>query len=180
MYGPVEPEVDDQPEVAPFEAFYRAQYPGMYAFILRRLDGSREDVADVTAEVFATAWRRVAQVPPPPEDRLWLYGVASRVLSRHHRGAWRRHRLLGRLQAEATVRPVVTVVGAEGDGDRVRAAMARLREADREVLALVLWERLNHGEVAELLGCSANAVAIRLHRARARLRRLLEEEEEDR
>lgn len=81
----VQPEVDDQPEVAPFEAFYRSQYPEVYAFVLRRLDGSREDVADVTAEVFATAWRRAAQMPPPPEDRLWLYGVARRVVSRHHR-----------------------------------------------------------------------------------------------
>lgn len=68
-------------------------------------------------------------------------------------------------------------MGAEVDGDRVRAAIARLREADREVLALVLWERLSHSEVAELLGCSTNAVAVRLHRARARLRRLLEEDQ---
>ena len=31
------------------------------------------------------------------------------------------------------------------------------------------WEGLDHGEIATVLGCSRNAVRIRLHRARIRL-----------
>jgi RNA polymerase sigma-70 factor (ECF subfamily) len=34
----------------------------------------------------------------------------------------------------------------------------------------VLWEELSHAEAAEVLGCSVNAVGVRLHRAKARLR----------
>ena len=41
------------------------------------------------------------------------------------------------------------------------------------MLQLVLWEQLSHAEAAQVLGCSANAVAIRVHRAKARLRGLL-------
>ncbi|HVX22941.1 MAG TPA: sigma-70 family RNA polymerase sigma factor [Acidimicrobiales bacterium] len=204
----VEPEPQPEPDgPGSFDAFYRAQYPGVYAFVLRRLAGHADDVADVTAEVFATAWRRADQMPPPPHDRLWVYGVARRVVSRHHRGHRRRGRLLQRLADQAggpvavagTVGPVPAggAGGAGGAGradhddhladrvDRVREAMDRLRPADREVLALVLWDQLSHAEAGQLLGCSANAVGIRLHRARARLRQLLEErpsgeDEEDR
>jgi RNA polymerase sigma-70 factor (ECF subfamily) len=152
-----------------FQVLYETHYSAIYA-------------ADVAAEIFATAWRRRDQVPAPPEDRLWLYGVARRVLLRHQRGAWRRARLLRRLGAQRSLDDASTdPCGPPGtDGERVRAAIARLRPSDRDVLSLVLWERLSHGEAAAVLGCSVNAVALRLHKARARLRRALEADHERR
>ena len=54
--------------------------------------------------------------------------------------------------------------------DRVLAALGRLSDREREALQLVLWEELSHADAAQVLGCSANAVAIRVHRAKARLR----------
>jgi hypothetical protein len=53
------------------------------------------------------------------------------------------------------------------------AALDRLSVREREALQLVLWEELSHAEAAQVLGCSANAVAIRVHRAKTRLRREL-------
>jgi RNA polymerase sigma-70 factor (ECF subfamily) len=52
----------------------------------------------------------------------------------------------------------------------VVAALDRLSVREREALQLVLWEELSHAEAAQVLGCSANAVAIRVHRAKTRLR----------
>ena len=49
----------------------------------------------------------------------------------------------------------------------------RLSAADRELLRLVAWEELSHAEIAATLGVSVNAVAIRLHRARARFEQAL-------
>jgi hypothetical protein len=54
--------------------------------------------------------------------------------------------------------------------DRVLAALGRLSDREREALQLVLWEELSHADAAQVLGCSANAAAIRVHRAKARLR----------
>ena len=56
----------------------------------------------------------------------------------------------------------------------MRDAMERLRPVDREVLQLVMWEVLTHAEAAQVLGCSTNAVAVRLHKARKRLQTELE------
>jgi RNA polymerase sigma-70 factor (ECF subfamily) len=158
-----------------FRSLYETHYPNVYAFVLRRLVGSPDDASDVTAEIFATAWRRVDQIPAPPEDRLWIYGVARRVLSRHQRSLWRRSRLLRRLEAEASLG--VWTEDSSGrtvtERERVQAAIARLKPSDRDVLSLVLWEQLSHSEAAQVLGCSANAVGLRLHKARSRLRKEL-------
>jgi RNA polymerase sigma-70 factor (ECF subfamily) len=52
----------------------------------------------------------------------------------------------------------------------VVAASRRLPEADQEVLRLAAWEGLSHAQIAISLGCSENGAALRLHRARQRLR----------
>jgi len=54
--------------------------------------------------------------------------------------------------------------------DDLFEAMGRIRPDDREALQLVVWEHLSHAEAALVLECSINAVAIRVHRAKARLR----------
>jgi RNA polymerase sigma-70 factor (ECF subfamily) len=67
-----------------FERLYRQHFEAIYAYVVRR--AARADSADLVADVFATAWRRIADVPGPPEEKLWLFGVARRVVSQHNRG----------------------------------------------------------------------------------------------
>ena len=52
-------------------------------------------------------------------------------------------------------------------------AFAKLRVDERELLALVAWEELDVGEIAQVYTCSRNAARIRLHRARRRFAREL-------
>ncbi|WP_308170092.1 RNA polymerase sigma factor [Acrocarpospora catenulata] len=153
-----------------FEELYLAHYPDLLAYVRRRTD-SPDDAADALAETFTTAWRRIHELPPGPEARLWLYGVARRVLANQRRGEIRRSVLAARLREELTV-------WDEGppdhDHDAVRAAFHRLSPDDRELLALVSWEGLTAPEIAAVMGCSRGAVRIRLHRARKRLARELD------
>src|SRR5215469_9083439 len=79
-----------------FAAVYQAHHAAILGYALRRTRAP-EDAADVIAETFLTAWRRLEEVPPEPEARLWLYGVARRVLANHHRGERRRSALTERL-----------------------------------------------------------------------------------
>jgi RNA polymerase sigma-70 factor, ECF subfamily len=154
-----------------FGSLYRKHYRSVWAYAVRRTD-SQADAADVVADVFAIAWRRLPEVPDPPADLLWLYGVARRVVGGKRRSAARTRNLISRLMATAV--PASTVTG-DLVTDRVLDAVARLRPAEREAIALVHWEQLSHAEAAQVLGCSANAVAIRVHRARGRLREALAE-----
>ncbi len=155
-----------------FRALYTTHYQAMLAYAVRRT-GPSEDAADVVADIFTTAWRRLDEVPAAPADRLWLYGVAQRVVAGQRRSARRRHSLTSRLRAEQTAAASQQAGGRDPARDHLIAALDRLPAAEREALQLVLWEQLSHAEAAQVLGCSANAVAIRVHRAKARLRQLL-------
>ncbi|HUJ07853.1 MAG TPA: RNA polymerase sigma factor [Streptosporangiaceae bacterium] len=155
-----------------FEAIYATNCVPILGYALRRT-ANGDDAADVVAETFLTAWRRLDDVPPGGEARLWLYGVARNVLANHRRGERRRSELADRLRLDLAAagrdRGYPDPAAADGtDLAAVAAAFRCLPEADRELLALVGWEGLDHGQIAAVLGCSRNAVRIRLHRARSR------------
>lgn len=158
---------------ARFRAVYNANYHHVLGYALRRT-ASREDAEDVVAETFLTAWRRLERVPQDPGARPWLYGVARNVLANQRRGERRRGRLSGRLH-QAPMPPLLYAADVEGQVGRAAAAFARLSEGDRELLSLAAWEGLDAGEIALVLGCSRNAARIRLHRARRRFARELDE-----
>jgi RNA polymerase sigma-70 factor (ECF subfamily) len=154
---------------ARFAELYRDHARDVLAYAVRRT-ASAEDAADVVAETFLVAWRRTADVPSGDAARLWLYGVARRTLANQRRGERRRTRLAARMRAElpavlAAARPATTAADNE-----VLAAIATLRESDREVLLLSSWEQLSPAEVAGVLAISPLAVRSRLHRARRRVR----------
>jgi RNA polymerase sigma factor (sigma-70 family) len=140
----------------------------LLAYVLRRV-ARAEDAADVVAETYLVAWRRLGDVPAGDEARLWLFGVARRQLANQRRGQLRRSRLADRLRAELPV----AVAAADPEDHRVaavRAALARLDEEDREILRLSSWEELTPAEIATVMGLPGVTVRSRLHRARKRLR----------
>lgn len=154
-----------------YRRLYASHFDAVLGYALRRTDRP-EDAADVTAETFLVAWRRLAHMPLEPELRPWLYGVARRVLANQRRGNHRRTALGDRLRQELAT----CVPDASNDVVQradVVTAMRRLSARDQEVLELHLWEGLEPREIAEVLGLTTVVVRPRLSRARARLRDLL-------
>jgi RNA polymerase sigma-70 factor, ECF subfamily len=167
--------VEDNDRIAEpeFEDFYRQYYGRVLAFALRRASRSAAD--DVAAETFIVAWRRRGEIVGDPLP--WLYGVARRVLANQLRGARRADALAERaiLLAECG--------GTSGESPiadtPIGIALASLRERDREALILTAWDELAPAQAARVLGCSAAAFRVRLHRAKKRLAQALEEAEAD-
>ena len=150
------------PDATRFEALYRSCYQDLLGYALRRVDRP-ESAADVVADTFLIAWRRIDEIPDD-QARPWLFGVARNVLANHQRADRRRADLGARLRQElagaTTIEPSVP--------PEIAHAFRALPEGDREVLRLVAWEGLSADELAVALGCTANAARIRLHRARRR------------
>lgn len=150
-------------------ALYQEHGAALARYAFRR-GVADSDIEDVIADVFVIAWRKLDSVPPAPGDRLWLLGVARNVVAKHQEGRWRRARVVARLAATAPISGGATPSEQVALGD----AIGRLPSRDRDVVLLVLWEGLTHEEVAVVLGCSASASRLRLHRAKARLRTMVE------
>lgn len=166
--------LDPTSDIERFQRAFETHYDALLAYALRRAR-TREDAEEVVASTFTTAWRRIDSLPPEPVALTWLYRVAWKTLANQHRGNARRVNLFSRLsglrdQNDDLTRPDRV---AEGSG-AVEIALARLRSKDQEVLRLVAWEELSYVEAAEVLGCSPNAFAVRLHRAKAALKTELE------
>jgi len=93
--------------------------------------------------------------------------VVRSALANHYRGERRRTALAARLGTELAQSYLLPEY--DDESARVAAALRRLPEDQREVLTLRAWEGLDYGQIATVLGCSRNAVRIRVHRARTRL-----------
>ena len=153
-----------------FEVLFDEHCQAILGYALRRVK-EPADAADVVSETFVVVWRRMDAVPNE-DTRLWLYGVARRVLANARRGEMRRDRLGERLRQE--LRQVDLPTGPDPRVDAVREAMATLSNDDQELLRLAFWEELAPTQIATVLGIPDATARTRLHRARNKLRAALD------
>jgi RNA polymerase sigma-70 factor (ECF subfamily) len=161
-----------QNDRARFEDLYRQNIRRLLAYALTKTD--RENAHDAVASTFLVAWRRFDEVP---EDAFpWLIGVARRVLADQWRSEARRTALGQRLEDDAatghsSIDDVAESMALRG---AIRDALARLRPEDREAVTLVAWHGFSTEQLAVALGCSKALASLRLHRARSRFTKFLE------
>jgi RNA polymerase sigma-70 factor (ECF subfamily) len=152
-------------EKARFEELFQQTRAPLLGYLTRR--APVEDAADLLAEVYLVAWRRRSDLPDGDESRLWLFGVARRLVAEHHRLTWTRAD--AELHAGAT--PVEPGRTDEARESAVLGALDSLSEIDRELVTLTTWEGVSPAEAARVVGITAGTARVRLHRARARLAR---------
>ena len=162
------PDIEHRDASERLEDLFRRHEPAVVAYVRRR--ASADVVDDIVAETFLVAWRRLDDVPDPALP--WLLGVARRVLSTHRRGEKRRQQLGSRL---ASTQPSSLPVWSEDGDGRAIGALAKLPEKDREALMLVAWEGLTPQQAASVLGEPPVRFRVRLHRAKQRIKSLLEQ-----
>lgn len=133
-----------------------------------RRTANPHDAADLLGETLLVVWRRESSIPSDPtEARMWMFGVARRVLAGHRRTRSRRQALSERLGETLTT---VAERSADTDPDGVRAAIATLPEVDREIVRLVYWDGFTLADAAKIMGMRPATVRSRMARARERLR----------
>src|ERR1700761_2734908 len=113
-----------------FGRLYRDQGRAILSYALTRVDDP-DDAPDVVAETFLVAWRRLEEVPIGPRERLWLYGVARRVIPNLHRSARRRTRVAERL-AETLRTEIAAHPAPQGAPAEILEAVAELGGENRE------------------------------------------------
>ena len=161
-------------DVDAFRVLYRRHYGAVHRFLSTRTEP--DQVEDLAAETFLVAWRKSRSVPDMQLP--WLLNVATKVLANDHRAGRRRAALVERLaQASRLDSPTVDADAERRSQRRATvAALATLRDEDRELLLLHLWDDLRPREIAVVLGAPPMVVRARLSRARRRLQRALDAE----
>ncbi|MEU1177379.1 RNA polymerase sigma factor [Streptomyces sp. NPDC005820] len=157
-----------------FDAYARTVYNHAY-----RLTGNWATAQDIVSLTFLEAWRLRGTLDEDGGSlRPWLLGIATNVTRNTRRAARRHAAAVSRLPRDETVRDFADEVAGRVDDSAqlalVRAALTKLRRAEREVLALCVWSGLDYGTAAEALGVPVGTVRSRLSRARTKLAKHLE------
>ena len=151
-----------------------------HAVIVHRYLGRRvgELADDLLSETFLIAFRRRTAYRPEHVDvRPWLLGIATNLVHSHARTERRRYRALARTGVDPATVAGVDEVHARVDAAALRgplaAALAGLKERDRDVLLLFAWGQLGYDEIAAALDIPVGTVRSRLNRARRQTRAVL-------
>ena len=149
-----------------------------HSALAQRLASSHEanpDLArDLAQEILVAVWRAWPAFRKQCSERTYVARIAHNRIATHISRAVRRPPLIGLTEHLAASAPTPEELAIQGDERRRLMAVVRtLPIAYREV-AILLLEGFSTGEIADTLGLTANAVAIRGTRARELLRALLE------
>jgi RNA polymerase sigma-70 factor (ECF subfamily) len=143
------------------EALYRQDGGRLWRAVLMYA-GDREVASDAVAEAFAQALRRGTAIRDP---RRWVWRAAFRIAAGELKSRRRRWSALGVEEPyEQSDLPLL-----------LREALARLSPKQRAAVVLHHYAGYPVRDVARIIGSTSSAVGVHLHRARDRLRRLLED-----
>lgn len=164
-----------------FEEWYVEYQSAVYRYVRFRV-ATREVAEDVTSTVFMKALRAFHRYDSGrASPKTWLLRIARNAVTDHLRSLQRRgslHVSLDRIpDLVADIPSHEERVIKQERIQRLLNGARTLRKADQEVLSLRYGAGLDNAEIADHLGISNNAVAVRLHRALKRLKASIEAEE---
>ena len=139
--------------------------------------GDTTTASDVSQEAFIRAWQRLGDLREPEHFGTWLCGIVRNLAVDRLRRR-RRTASLGSVHpadGERWTHDPVDDVCRRESRERVAGAMATLDEPARTALTMRYYEQLPSKQIGRRLGISADAVDMRLIRARKRLRAALPE-----
>ena len=155
-----------------------ARYGARVRRYLRQVAGSFAPLDDLTQDVFVKAFREAGNRSGKGTFAAWLYRVARHRAVDHVRREQARRRAMGHVQDAEMRRPAAPSPSANLEAaefqHRLEDALAQLNEEFRTAFLLREQEGMSYEEIAEVLEISPKTVSTRIHRARTRLRRLLQ------
>lgn len=150
-----------------FTAIYRRFLPQVSKYLARRV--SQSDIEELASRIFEIAWQKRSQAQVGFELP-WLYRISGYVVANHRRSEGSKANFL------LTFRPADSAPSAEDialSDFGLSEAWAQLSGSERQAISLSSFEGLDNQAAAKVLEISANAFALRLSKAKAKLKKLL-------
>lgn len=152
---------------------FKTSFPAVHAYLARRVGADQAD--DLVAETWVRAFQSRSRIDVTKgSGRAWLFGIARLVMYESFRGATR----TPHAHVDAVhdgLDDVDSRLMAQTMTLELRQALHHLTRDEREVILLASWEQLSPSEIAVVLRIPQGTARSRLHRARAVLRRYLDD-----
>ncbi len=148
---------------------------------LGRMGLDRATAEDIAQETLLRVWRNAGRFDPRLSSlATWILTIARNLALNHLSRPMRRSEItMG--EAPVDIRSDLPLpdeaYAAKQRQARLQVALSHLSPADRSLLAASYVEGLDLTEIARIEACSPGAAKVRLHRARNRLRQLLENDD---
>lgn len=159
-----------------FEELYNRHHRRVYSLCLRMLQNAHE-AEDLTQEVFIQLYRKIGSFRGDSAFTTWLHRMTVNQVLMH----FRKRTVKFEKTTEEGETPVQVVIGTENQAkmpivDKIAldSAIAQLPDGYRNVFILHDVEGYEHEEVARILGCSVGTSKSQLHKARLKMRKLLQ------
>lgn len=173
-----------------FPEIYQTYEKTIFNYVLRMVQ-DRAEAEDLTQEMFVKVYQNLSDFRGESSLSTWLYRLATNLCLDHFRKkSYRQHKKTAPLEipassdgnAPGTTRahkdrealPADEAVIKSEMNACIRDYIDQLPEDYRAVIILSELQELKDREIAEILECSLETVKIRLHRARKRLKEILE------
>lgn len=163
-------------DVEKLGTLFERHHVRVFNFFLR-MTGDREVAEDLVQEVFVRMLKYRKSFRAHGEFSAWMFTLARNV-SADHFGRRGRHETTAGEEALADLPsagplPPEQLEMAESM-ERLRAALLKLPDEKRELLLLTRSGGLTHEQIGRILGCSAGAVKVRVHRALRQLQQVFQ------
>jgi len=163
-----------QGDTRAFREVYERYKDRIFSFC-RHMSGTAEDAEDLAQETFVSAFRNIGSFRAEAAFGTWLYRIAANRCNAQLRSqhltfqSYDVAEEADRAPPAGTPSPEDMVVHKEL-AQRVASAVAGLPESLRLLFVLGTLEGMRYREISEIAGCSEDAVKMRIHRARKRVR----------
>jgi RNA polymerase sigma-70 factor (ECF subfamily) len=150
-----------------FKAFYRKHRDRLFAYLMRST-GDYYLASDILQESFT---RYLEKYSKKGQNPALLYTIARNAIVDGHRKKTRDTRLVD--EHEQSRHNPETHMMVREDYRRVLAAMQQLVPEERQILSMVVSSSLSYREIARINGTSEANIKVRVHRARVKLKHLM-------
>ena len=152
------------------------RYGDSLAQTIGRLMAWSHECDDILQDVLISVWNKSESFDGVGSLEGWLKRIAINRCRNHFRATTAVHRKLQQFAEWLGGQQETTTTNASSD--LLETGLARLSHDDRIVLVLFYLEEMKGSEVARLLDTTVEAMHVRLHRARTRLKKLVKSERE--
>jgi len=162
-----------------FRQFYSDNVDRLFRYLLRK-SGNEFLAADLTQESFARYLERYRKRDASPA---LLFTIGRNLFNDHFRrqANFQAHQYRqaladpqGRTEADQEERFI-----AQQQAKRIEEAIRQLSADEQDILALVIEGNMKYQDIARIRECSLASVKVTVHRARKKLKTLLEETDDE-